>query len=149
MGSRCDSDAQGLSGRTEVLVLRGRGVARTSASQRWGAGRDEPRWYELFNAKGSLIVLCYLRQGGPSTKYGLVRGLKLSKEAINHAIEVLQDLGLCVVVTESIFPFRSAIWLSDQGLRLLETRLIELPRFAWRIQPAGRSAPPLAEIASR
>src|SRR5438093_10656786 len=98
MGSRCDSDAQGLSGRTEVLVLRGRGVARTSASQRWGAGRDEPLWHELFNAKGSLIVLCYLRQGGPLTKYGLVRGLKLSEGAINQAIDGAQDLGWCVVV---------------------------------------------------
>lgn len=123
-------------------------MARTSANQPWGAGLDAPRWYELFNAKGSLIVLCYLRHVGLSTKYGLVRGLKLSKEAINHAIEVLQNLGLCVVVTEPAFPFRSAVWLSDQGLRLLDTRLMELPNFAWWIEPAGRRAPELMEIAS-
>jgi hypothetical protein len=92
-----------------------------------GATALHPGVYELAKAKGCLIVICYLFKNGPSTKYSLVRNLKLSKEGIDHAIEVLTDLGLCLIEQSDAFPFAKTIDLTPEGLQLATKPVKDLP----------------------
>lgn len=93
--------------------------------------------YELAKAKGSVIVMCYLDSYGPSSKYGLVRCVKLSKEAISHAIAVLQRLGLCGVKETAAFPFVREVYLTDLGRKFLATPVHRLPSFFWDSERAA------------
>ena len=101
-------------------MLRGRG---------YGLAGERIDWYRLFKAKGSLIVLCHLSSVGTTTKYGIMRSLKLSKEAISHAVEVLASLGLCATFREPSFPFRVSVQLTDLGMQLLSIRVGDLLSF--------------------
>jgi DNA-binding HxlR family transcriptional regulator len=95
-------------------------------------GDRAARWHSLFQAKGSLIALCYLRSAGPSARYGIARGIGLSKEAVAHAVGVLEALGLCETFREPEFPFRLRTRITDLGSQLVETRVMDLQDFARR-----------------
>jgi hypothetical protein len=95
-------------------------------------GDRAARWYALFRAKGSLIALCYLRSAGPSARYGIARGIGLSKEAVVHAVGVLEALGLCDTFRETVFPFRLKTRITDLGSQLLQTRVVDLQDFGWQ-----------------
>ncbi len=90
--------------------------------------------YEFVGAKGCLIVMFYLYSNGPSTKYSLVRNLKLSKEAISHAVDILEELGLCEVETSEEFPFTKTLSLTMKGHVFMKTPVRELPAVLWRQQ---------------
>lgn len=88
--------------------------------------------YEISEAKGSFLVMCYLEAHGSTTKYGLARRPKLSKEAIDHAVQVLERLGLWVSENSSQFPFARRIRITPQGEEFMSTPVRELPTFLWR-----------------
>ena len=88
--------------------------------------------YKLAEAKGALLVLCYLGSNGESTTaYRLVRSVKLGRHAVEHSVQVLEDLELCEHHVSETFPFARTIRLTRRGRALLESRVRELPAFFW------------------
>ncbi len=89
--------------------------------------------YEFGAAKGCLVIACYLSSHGPTTKYSLVRDLKLGKEAISRALEILENLGLCRIEELDEFPFTKTVSLTSQGVELMKVPIGKLPMFFWQM----------------
>ncbi len=89
--------------------------------------------HALTAAKGCILVLCYLGQNGGSTQYALMRALRLSHEALAHAVAVLVGLGLCESQRSDEFPFPRIVKLTSRGQRMLDTPLRQLPALLWEV----------------
>ena len=57
---------------------------------------------------------------------------------MNHSIDVLEGLGLCVASREAGFPFARTVSLTSRGRLFLSTPVRELPSFIWT-HPAPRA----------
>ena len=102
--------------------------------------------YKLADAKGAILVLCYLGSNGSSTTaYRLIRSVKLGRHAVEHSVQVLTDLGLVEHAVSDAFPFARTIRLTRRGRELLESRVRDLPSFFWegrpRVAPCAPKAP--------
>lgn len=89
--------------------------------------------YEFASAKASLVLMFYLYTNGSSTKYRLVRGLKVSKVAIDRALEILTELQLCEIRESDSFPFSKTIRLTKTGLEFMASPVRELPALFWQM----------------
>lgn len=85
----------------------------------------------LAQAKGALMLLCCLGTIGPMTVNASVRQLRIGRDAVNHAIHVLESLGLCTSDRSDVFPFARTVSLTTRGRALLATPVGDLPGFAW------------------
>ena len=107
--------------------------------------------YKLADAKGAILVLCYLGSNGSSTTaYRLIRSVKLGRHAVEHSVQVLADLGLVEDAVSDAFPFARTIRLTRRGRALLESRVRDLPGFFWEERlRAGPCAPGTPRARSR
>lgn len=99
-----------------------------AVSHKWGL-----HLYDLCKAKGWPIVLCLLSANGACSQYSLFRSLKLSKEAIAHALSILEKRNLCSMVRSTTFPFTVMVDLTPQGRELVATPLKDLPALLWKL----------------
>ncbi len=79
----------------------------------------------LDRCSGCLRILLCLYMYGTSGKDSLRRHAQISQDAMNHALGVLQELGLVEERPEKQFPFRKLTALTDIGRRLVESPLTE------------------------
>lgn len=91
--------------------------------------------YRLVEAKGCLPILSYLDGHGATSVYGLVRGLKIGATAVENAIGVLADLGLCETRKSESFPFTKMVSLTPRGRAFLGVRVRDIPSFLWETAP--------------
>lgn len=114
-------------------------------SAKWQGGM---RIYELCATKGWPLIVCLLYAKGPCSVYFLSRSLKIGKEAIAHALRILERQGLCSTVRSAAFPFTVTVSLTSRGREFALTPLKDLPAFLWELEhPSGHLVRPrLADL---
>ena len=91
------------------------------------------------------MLMCYLgRNGGTTTVYGLVRNVKIGKDAVIRGIDTLERLGLCETRHSARFPFPRTVSLTPEGQALLDTRIRDPPGFFWKATDGTRRRGPKA-----
>lgn len=85
----------------------------------------------LDQCSGCLRVLVCLFMYGRRGTSSLKRHAQISQDAMNYALEVLQELGFVRLVPEEQFPFRKLVDLTDTGRDLVESPLTRWGQILW------------------
>lgn len=88
--------------------------------------------YQIDRSTGSLQIMYFLSQFGPSSKSKLRKNLLISQDAIENSLITLisNELIICTECTD--FPFSKLVQLSKKGEILVSVPFVDWPHIPWK-----------------